>query len=146
MKLASIVLMDVTMGLIGVFLMLAFYANDNTGKNAQSPSEVAPAAAPELSMVSSIEEISEDTPAESANYQLPALTIDGAGRKIRSIHLDDTRIEMSGIEDQLRRRNIRKLRIRAHPDLAVQVEREIKWLCRQAGVEEFDDVYFKSAQ
>jgi len=145
MSYAAVVLMDVVMGIIGIFLMLAFFVGEDAGKNSTPEAVSSSRAAPEALMESAVSETPDTTPETSQDSEYPALTIEGAGNVVRALYLDNTQVQMDELAKQIALRSIKTLRVRAAPGLTVQTEREIKLRCKQAGVDNFQDVYFKKS-
>ncbi len=82
---------------------------------------------------------SESNHGEARSFEIPTLTIDALGRKVRGIYLDGTEIEAVGISAEVKKRGIRRLLVDANPDAARQVIMDAKRLCKQGGVTSFAD-------
>lgn len=140
------VLGDVTMGLIGLFLLLAHYANDSQMSSQQANMRNQGATSTsEETFKSDLTDVSGADQPSAQEFTLPTLTVDGAGRNINGLVLDGDKMQLSALTTAVRQRRIKRLRLRGNPDIAHQVIMDIKHLCREAGVESFEDVRFRQS-
>jgi len=139
---ATQVLMDVTMGFIGILFLLAVFARDDVSAQAK---QAQPAASTEESITTTLKEQQQTAAQPQSAFAQPTLTIDGVGRDVRTFYLDDAQVTREELTKLVRQRGLKKLRIRSNPDLAVQAAMDIKLLCVEGGVKTFEDVRFRNS-
>jgi len=140
---AITVIVDVTLGLPVVFILLASKASDVQSQRHEAPDQPRERAPWVDVFEGRVLDAPEPNDGRAPDFGKPSVTILGKGHEIRKLYLGSEQIAIDALKSRLQAEGHTSLVICSDPALSNHAEKRVKRICMDAGVEAFEDVFFK---